>query len=223
MHPQQEEKKEGGRRSRSLLTGLFALAVALFTASAVYAGLQAQATGTEVVQGGVLSLVLNPDAPSTGFSGSFPLMAPGDMHNVVVNLVNNGDLDNSGVVSLAVNGSTDPQSALLNSATEGLTVSVQQCSQSWVYPSPTTLPTCGGSVTSIISNQLVSTMGGGVGLPNSALLAGGAINHLLISVGEVGNETTLNGVVPSPGIQGHTAQLTFTFTEQQRAGVITDQ
>ena len=57
-------KEKGERRTRSLLAGLFALAVALFTASAVYAGLTADATGSEGVNSGVLSLVLSADAPS---------------------------------------------------------------------------------------------------------------------------------------------------------------
>jgi hypothetical protein len=223
MHPQQVETKEGGRRRRSLLTGLFALAVALFTASAVYAGLQAQATGTETVQGGVLSLVVGLDSPSAGFTSSFPLMAPGDVHNVVVNVTNNGTLDNGGVVTMAVAGSSDANSLLVNSLTEGLSVSVQQCSVGWVYPSLNATPTCSGTVTTLVANTMVSQLGGGVNLPGSALAAGGAINHLLVAVGEAGTETTLNGVVPTPGIQGHNAQLTFTFTEQQRAGITTNQ
>ena len=224
MHPQHEEKKEeGGRRSRTLLAGLFALAVALFSASAVYAGLQAQATGTEVVQGGVLSLVLTGDAPSVGFTNAFPVMAPGDMHNVIVNLVNNGTLANDGNVSLAVTGASDPQSSLVNSAIEGLTVAVQECTTSWAYPSPNSLPTCAGTISTLVPNQLVSQLGGGVNLPGSSLAPGGAINHLLVTVGEAGTETTLNGIVPSPGIQGHNAQLTFTFSENQRTGVITNQ
>ena len=44
---------------------VFALAVALFTASAVYAGLTAQATGTEQVSSGTLNLTL-----TTGDQGS---------------------------------------------------------------------------------------------------------------------------------------------------------
>jgi hypothetical protein len=223
MHPQHEETKEGGRRTRSLLAGLFALAVALFTASAVYAGLQAQATGTETVQSGTLSLVVGPDSPSAGFTSSFPLMAPGDTHNVVVNVTNNGTLDNGGVVTMAVAGSSDANSTLVNSLTEGLSVAVQQCSVAWVYPSPNTTPTCSGSITTLVANTMVSQLGGGVSLPGSSLAAGGAIDHLLVSVGEAGTETTLNGVVPTPGIQGHNAQLTFTFTEQQRAGILTNQ
>jgi len=43
------------------------------------------------------------------------------------------------------------------------------------------------------------------------------------SLGLVATETSTNGVAPGSTIQGLTAALTFTFTEQQRTGVVTNQ
>jgi len=222
MHPQQEQKKDGGRRRRSLLAAAFALAVALFTASAVYAGLTADATGTEQIQSGVLSLVVAPDAPSAGFSNFVAPMAPGDEDNVFVNVVNNGTLANAGPITLTVTGTSDANSALLNSATEGLAVEVIECTVAWTYTA-STAPTCSGSTSTVLADQLVSALSGGVNLNGAALAPGGAVNHLLVSVGLSGTENTHNGVVPAPGIQGHSAQLNFSFSESQRAGVVTNQ
>jgi hypothetical protein len=44
-----------------------------------------------------------------------------------------------------------------------------------------------------------------------------------VSLGLVGAETSTNGVAPSPTIQGLSTTLTYTFTEQQRTGVATNQ
>ena len=44
-----------------------------------------------------------------------------------------------------------------------------------------------------------------------------------MSLGLVGTETSVNGVAPSPTIQGLSTTLTYTFTEQQRTGVATNQ
>ncbi|HXX90906.1 MAG TPA: hypothetical protein VEI83_11875 [Acidimicrobiales bacterium] len=216
MSQQDTPKKD--HRVKMVLAAVFALAVALFTASAVYAGLTADASGTEQISSGTLSLVLSADAPSLGFSNTFPLMAPGDIDNVAVNVTNNGTLANGGSVSLAVTG--DGLNALTNSATEGLTVAVTKCSQAWTFAPGSA--TCGGSSSLVLATTPVQSLSGGIALASSSLAPGGSVNHLLVSVGLYGTEITHNGVVP-PGIQGQTATLTFTFSEAQRAGIVTNQ
>jgi hypothetical protein len=214
-------KEKGERRTRSLLAGLFALAVALFTASAVYAGLTADATGSEGVNSGVLSLVLSADAPSGGFSNFVGPMAPGDVNNVVVNLVNNGTLANGGSVNLTVAGV--PANALTDgtAAGEGLAVSITTCGVAWTYAPGSATCSSGSSV--VLAQTMVSAMSGSVAIAGSALAPGGAINHLLVSVTLVGTENTHNGVIPSPGIQGLSTTLNFTFSEQQRLPVTVNQ
>ena len=82
--------RERTGRARRVVAGVFALAVALFSASAVYAGLTAKATGTEQVSSGTLDLTLSADTNSIGFSNFAAKMAPGDVDNVAVNLNNTG-------------------------------------------------------------------------------------------------------------------------------------
>ena len=51
----------------------------------------------------------------------------------------------------------------------------------------------------------------------------GQVAHLQVSLTLIGTETSTNGVAPSPTVQGLTTTLTYTFTEQQRAAVTTNQ
>jgi len=213
------------RRSdrRSLLAGIFALAVALFTAAAVYAGLTAQATGTEQVASGTLNLTLSADTNSVGFSNFAGKMAPGDIDNVAVDLNNTGTLASVAGMTLWVAGS--PSNGLTDgsAAGEGLDVTITQCSVAW-----TAGGVCTGSTTSILAQTQISTMdtsGTAVALSNiPALVAStGEVAHLQVSLTLVGTETSTNGVAPSPTIQGLTTTLTYTFTETQRAGITTNQ
>ncbi|HXX90669.1 MAG TPA: hypothetical protein VEI83_10650 [Acidimicrobiales bacterium] len=212
-----------GRRARTMLAGVFTLAVALFTAAAVYAGLTAQATGTEQVSSGTLNLTVGADAPSVGFSNFTGLMAPGDVDNVAVNLNNTGSLASAAGMTLWVAGS--PVNALTNgsAAGEGLDVTITQCSVAWSAGG-----TCSGTATSILAQTAVSSMnsaGTAVALSNVPALAAstGQVAHLQVSLTLVGTEASTNGVSPSPTIQGLTTTLTYTFTEQQRAPVTTNQ
>ena len=68
--------KRGPSRSRVMLASVFALAVALFTASAVYAGLTAQATGTEQVSSGTLNLTLTTGDQGSGSRAPSPARWP---------------------------------------------------------------------------------------------------------------------------------------------------
>jgi hypothetical protein len=208
---------------RRLLAAVFAVAVALFTASAVYAGLTAQATGTEQVSSGTLNLTLSADTNSVGFSNFAAKMAPGDVDNVAVNLNNTGTLASLAGMTLWVAGS--PVNALSDgtAAGEGLAVTITQCSVAWSAGGA-----CGGSTTSILAQTMVSAMnssGSAVALSNVPALVAltGQVAHLQVSLTLVGTEASSNGVSPSPTIQGLTTTLTYTFTEQQRSPITTNQ
>jgi hypothetical protein len=216
-------KKETTNRTRTLLAAVFAVAVALFTASAVYAGLTAQATGTEQVSSGTLNLTLSADTNSIGFSNFAGKMAPGDVDNVAVNLNNTGTLASLAGMTLWVAGS--PVNPLTDgtAAGEGLAVTITQCSVAWSAGGA-----CSGSTTSILAQTQISTMntsGTAVSLSNIPSLAAtsGQVAHLQVSLTLVGTEASTNGVLPSPTIQGLTTTLTYTFTEQQRAAITTNQ
>ena len=96
-----------------------------------------------------------------------------------------------------------------------------QCSVAWTV----TTGVCGGTQTSILANTQVSALATGVALSNiPALVAStGQVAHVQFSLGLVGTETSVNGVAPAQTIQGLTANLTYTFTEQQRTGIATNQ
>ena len=54
------------------------------------------------------------------------------------------------------------------------------------------------------------------------LAASGQVAHLQFSLTLAGTETSTNGVLPSPTIQGLNTTVTWTFTEQQRAATTTN-
>ena len=213
------EKKER-RYGKIAVAGLLVTSVGLLATAGVYAGLSATATGTESVSSGTLNLTLTPDV-GAGFSNFLAKMAPGDTDNVYVNLNNTGTLASAAGMTLGVVGL--PANALTNGSVvgEGLNVTAVQCSVAWTLATGT----CSGSTTPILATTQVSLMGAGVALSNIPALvaATGQVAHVQVSLGLTGTETSVNGVPPAATIQGLSTTLTYTFTEQQRTGVATNQ
>ncbi len=223
MNRHQHTKEKNRHPGRAVIAGLLAVAVGSLTAAGVYAALSAQATGSEAVTSGTLNLTLSPDV-GAGFSNFSAPMAPGDTNNVYVDLNNTGTLASAAGMTLWVAGS--PVNALTDGTApgEGLNVTITQCSVAWTLGSGS----CSGSTTSILATTLVSSMnssGTAVNLSNiPALVAAiGQVAHVQVTLGLVATEVSTNGVSPSPTIQGLSTTLTYTFTEQQRAGVATNQ
>ena len=211
------------RTGRMVLAGLFAASVGLLTTAGVYAGLSGVATGSEAVTSGTLNLTLSPDL-GAGFSNFVAKMAPGDTDNVYVDLNNTGTLASAAGMTLWVAGT--PTNALTNGTAtgEGLTVTATQCSVAWTLATGV----CSGTTTPILAATQVSAMnaaGAAVALSNIPSLAAatGQVAHVQVSLGLVGSETSTNGVAPSPTIQGLSTTLAYTFTEQQRTGIATNQ
>src|SRR5664280_782427 len=71
----------------------------------------------------------------------------------------------------------------------------------------------------------LNTSGTAVSLSNVPSLAAstGQVAHVQVSLGLVGTETSTNGVAPTPTIQGLSTTLAYSFTEQQRTGIATNQ
>ncbi len=222
MSEQPSTPRSKGQR-RAILAGLFAVSVGLMTTAGVYAALSGVATGSESVTSGTLNLTLSADV-GAGFSNFVAPMAPGDTDNVYVNLSNTGTLATAAGMTLWVAGA--PGNALTNGTApgEGLTVTATQCSVAWTLATGV----CSGSTTSILASTQISAMntsGTAVSLSNVPALAAsiGKVAHVQVSLGLVGTETSVNGVAPSPTIQGLSTTLTYTFTEQQRTGITTNQ
>ncbi len=220
MNQHRHTKPKERRHGRALAAGLFAVAVGLLATAGVYAALTGAATGTESVSSGTLNLTLTPDV-GAGFSNFTGKMAPGDTNNVYVNLNNSGSLASAAGMTLAVAGA--PANALTDGSVpgEGLTVSATQCSVTWTLVSGS----CAGTTTTLLAATPVSTLSGGVALSNIPALAAatGQVGHVQISLGLTGTETSVNGVPPAKTIQGLSTTLTYTFTEQQRTGITTNQ
>jgi len=51
----------------------------------------------------------------------------------------------------------------------------------------------------------------------------GQVAHVQVSLGLAATETSTNGLPPASTVQGLSTTLTYTFTEQQRTGVATNQ
>ncbi len=219
-HASHAAKKER-RYGKLAVAGLLTTSVGLLAAAGVYAGLSATATGSESVTSGTLNLTLTADGTSAGFSNFTPKMAPGDTDNVYVNLNNTGTLASAAGMTLAVAGA--PANALTNGsvAGEGLTVTATQCSVAWTVATGV----CSGTTTSILANTQVSALSTATALSNipALIAATGQVAHVQFSLGLVATETSTNGISPAQTIQGLTTALTFTFTEQQRTGVATNQ
>ena len=213
--------KGGAGYGKIAVAGLLATSVGLLATAGVYAGLSATATGAESVTSGTLNLTLTADGTSSGFSNFTPKMAPGDTDNVYVNLNNTGTLATAAGMTLAVVGT--PSNALTNGsvAGEGLTLTATQCSVAWTVATGV----CSGTTTTILATTQVSTLSTASALSNVPTLAAatGQLAHVQFSLGLVATETSTNGVAPGSTIQGLTTSLGFTFTEQQRTGVVTNQ
>ena len=212
---------KGASYGKIAVSGLLVTSVGLLATAGVYAGLSATATGAESVTSGTLNLTLTADGTSSGFSNFTPKMAPGDTDNVYVNLNNTGTLASAAGLNLTVAGA--PANALTNGsiAGEGLTVAATQCSVAWTLATGT----CAGSTTTLLAPTQVSLASAGLALSNVPALAAatGQLAHVQVSLGLAGTETSVNGVAPASTIQGLSTTLTYTFTEQQRTGVSTNQ
>ncbi len=220
MSPSLHSSRHEGRPVRATVVGLVLLIVAIVVTPGVYAALSAQSTGTETVSSGTLDLALSADT-GAGFSAFTSKMAPGDTDNVYVDITNTGTLASAAGMRLWV--AAVPASALSNgtAAGEGLTVQLTQCSVAWTLATGT----CTGTTTSLLATRLLNTMNTlakARALTNvPALAAGGSVAHVQVSLGLVGTEKSVNGTPPAKTIQGLSAALTYTFIEQQRAGIAT--
>jgi len=206
-----------------IVIGLVPLAAALVATTGVYAALSAQSVATDSISTGTLNLVQSADV-GVGFSAFVGKMAPGDKHNVYVNLSNTGSLATVAGMRLWIRAV--PVTTLTNGVAvgEGLTVQIASCSVPWtlatgVCPGTTTVhlaPTAASSMNSAATARALANV------PALAAVTG-KVAHVQVSLGLVGTEKSVNGVPPVRTIQGRASTVTFSFTVQQRLGVKTNQ
>lgn len=178
------------------------------TGAGVYAALTAQATNTtpQAVSSGTLSLRMAAGAGSAGFSSAISNLAPGDTVNRYIDLDNDGSIAAQGLTLGLADSAT---SRLTTDATNGLQVTVKSCPVPWaagICATPSTLLTTSASALKTTAGSLISGP-----VPSG-------VQHLQVSVALPDiTEVTVNGAPPANSIQGLSANLTWTFTQSQRA------
>lgn len=185
----------------------------------VWASLNATATGSaQSVQSGTLKLTLASNG--VGFGQGISNVAPGDVVNRYVALTNSGTLDAQALtVQVAATGS----SALITdgvspATTKALRVSITSCSVAWA---PTT-GTCSGTTSQVLAATPLSGLASATGLIAGSIPSGTVANLQISTSLPDQNETTVNGQLPASTIQGLSANLTYTFAENQRTATTTN-
>ena len=210
------------RASRRITPARVALASAVavvgvsLTGMAVFAGLNAVATNTtaQSVASGTMSLTLAAGSGSAGFSTGISGLAPGDTVDRYVDLTNGGTIAGT---ALTLGASDSSATTLSTDATKGLHVTVTQCTTAWVSG------TCGDQSPAVLADSVpLATLTSTPTTLVSGAIAAGAVLHLQVAVQLPDiTETVTNGQLPTGTIQGKSASITWTFTEQQRTAATT--
>jgi hypothetical protein len=155
------------------------------------------------VDTGVVSITLNEagDSGTVPFSGG--MMLAGDSRGHLVDLVNDG---NTALGSVTFDSWATSSSVLDTDAVDGLQLSVESCSVSWVKSGADY--TCAGTERPFYAGPIVV---GNRALVGAASLAPGATDHLLLTA-------TLPATATGDAFEGATSSLNFMFTGTQRTG-----
>lgn len=198
------------------------IALAAIGASALVvtgAGVLATLTATtsnvspQSVDNGTLKLSLGDNG--AGFSQSIANLAPGDAANRYIVLQNNGSLDGQ---ALGFTASATGTASLISDGvapitTKALRVGVTSCSVAW---NPTA-GTCAGTTTNLVSPLSLSSASQSQSLVAGAVSAGQSLNLRIQIALPDQDETTVNGVLPTHTVQGGAVNVTYAFSETQRA------
>lgn len=196
------------------------------TGGGVFAALNATAQNAtaQSATSGILSLTMANNV--TGFGQSVANLAPGDVVNRYVNLTQGATMDGS-ALTLAVTDGTP--SKLTTDATNGLHVTVSQCSAGTWAITGANAGTCtgtGATTVPLVTNVALSSL---VAAPSSlglSTVAAGTTLNLKVSLTLPDqNESTINGTpaptAPATTIQGLSSALTWKFGETQRTATTT--
>jgi predicted ribosomally synthesized peptide with SipW-like signal peptide len=187
------------------------LTVAVLGATASIAGLGTFATFTSstsashTVSSGTVTIALGATGASTNrLNVDATAIAPGDMIQRSVDLINQGTLN---LASVTVTTQATTSSVLDTDATNGLQMVIDKCSQAWTEAGPPYTYTCGGSTSTVLSSRAV--IQSGVSLSNLSSLTAGNTDHLRVTL------TFPSGAGNS--FQNKSSTIQYTFTGTQRA------
>jgi predicted ribosomally synthesized peptide with SipW-like signal peptide len=193
---------------RSLLAfALVGLLVALGGLGA-HASFTSSSSVSHSVASGTVTIALGATGASTNrLNVNATAIAPGDTMQRSVDLSNTGTVD---LASVTLTTTATASSALDTDATNGLQMTIDQCSQAWTESgvSPAFTYTCGGSTSSVLASRAI--IGSGVSLSNMSSVTPGSTDHLRVTLSfpsAAGNS-----------FQGLSSTISYSFTGTQRAG-----
>ena len=196
-----------------------ALGGTALVSSSVFAALTATASNTAggSVATGTLKLTQAASGVAGitgGFVSDITNVAPGDTVNRYITLINGGTLD---AASATLGISASPSTTLSTDGTNGLQITVRQCSVAW-----SNTGVCSGTTSTALASTTALALTSAKALTLSSYVAA-AISHLQISLAlPAGSEVTNNGALPAGTVQGLTTAVTWTFTEALRTNTTTN-
>lgn len=201
-------------KSKRLAAISLVAGAAIFTAGAhVIAGLNATATGADSANVGTLKLSQTASSGSVGLAQTITNLAPGDVVNRYVTLLNGGTLDAKDL-GLAIAATGTASLITDGSGAKALTVAVNSCSGSW---NATTGACTGTSTVEVAATPLNTWSTKQIFNVTKTLAANTGATNLQIQVALPDqNETTINGVLPGVTVQNGSVTLNYTFSEAQR-------
>jgi hypothetical protein len=172
----------------------------------------AEADDPTTITSGTLLLTLAPDG--VGLETTIEDLAPGDTVDRFVDLTNAGTLAATGLsVVLATSGDavlvTDGTAP---ATTRALTLTVDACATDW----DVTASTCAGGATTLLSATTLATLVADAQSLGLSFEPGETVNLRLRFTLPDQDETSVNGQLPDPTIQGASVDITTTFRVEQR-------
>jgi hypothetical protein len=204
-------RRSAGRPLALAAVGAALLAVVGGGVRATLSAIAENSAPTTVTSG---TLLLTLDDDGAGLSTPIEDLAPGDSVDRFVDLLNAGTLDATGLtLALAADGDAVlVADGTAPATTRALNLSVDACTTPW----DTGASTCAGVATALLGPTTLSTL---VTSPQAlaATFERGATMHLRLRFTLPDQtETSVDGVPPTPTIQGATVDVTTTFRVEQR-------
>lgn len=200
--------------ARPLAVAGVGVALLALAAGGVRATLSAIAENDTPVTFSSGTLLLTLEDDGSGLSVPLSDLAPGDTVDRFVDLTNTGTLDAGDLTveltatgdAVLVDDGVDPVT------TRALTLAVDSCSSAW---EPST-STCGGDSTALLGATTIGTLDGAPADLGLSFAPGGEAYLRLRFVLPDQDETSENGVLPSPTVQDASVDVTVTFRVEQR-------
>ncbi|GHE09391.1 hypothetical protein [Klenkia taihuensis] len=204
------------RRSRRSTGRRLGISAAAVGAAAAVAGLgtfgtfTSSTTATETVNTGTVSLVIGTAGSAANrLSVTAGAVVPGDTISRAVTLTNGGQAPDQSLGSVVLN-TTATTSSILDTGTNGLTMTVLACSVPWTEAgtSPAFTYTCSGTATTVVATRAV--LGTGLPIAVPSLLAPGGTANLVVQLALP--------VAADNAYQAKTSTIQFEFVGTQRSG-----